>query len=615
MRTTTVAFVTRYATALCVAALSVAATDITFAGIAQPEPNVISPEDFREGADIFRIRLRDKPHKGPLAKCPVCRKPLKDHLDPSFVCKSPDLDTVSPTERTATCPVCAHSFKAYVPDAESRGGMDMDFCRHPQGTGALASEVWMCAKCGYASPYWTFARPVSPDMKALMAEKVTPATKQRLSAMIGLKLKAFAFDDFSFLDQPSIPEFVKIENALAISDKAGAGAFAMAKLHLGAAHAFRRMINKTLLAEGLDRAIRRVDAMMVDDIAGRNDPLELAKVFRTALTRADAADATNAERISSLDRFCICMRLAGLHDRLGEGWWSTRYLDAAESLAKTQQRENVRMSLLGLVNDRRNILSREVFHLTRAAALMKQSLATGDVPRQEFATSVYLAGELQARIGEPARALPWLTAANKLVDSLQTEGGGAPAQTARLVATWSRMRLRSPVFYRDVKSATGAHIAANAEDAALVARVMPAGGAALPPPTREDDATTAAPKNVTTQDTPPLADRTAPGRTDTGTRSVAKAGTCAALMGRIWSTIEEYRRAHQGAFPPNRDALARQMGMAKGALACPETGKALFYRRPPAGSGKTFVIFHSDPAACPCKLMLFSDGTTGKFGQ
>jgi len=585
-------------------AFLVAVADDAAAGLARPEPGTIAPDQFRKGEDIFKIRLPNKPHAGPLARCPVCGKPLKDHVDPNFVCRSPDLDAAAPDARKVTCPVCAHTFRAFVPDAESRGRMDMDFCRHPKGTGALASEIWMCAKCGYASPYWSFANPVGPKTKEFVQTRVTPATKERLSAMIGLKLEAFAFDDFSFLDQPSIPEFMKSENALAIHDKAGAGPFLMAKLHLGAAHAFRRMLNRPLAAMGLDRAIRRVDALLVNELVATSDPLELAKVFKRALAKADAPGALDSAHLSSLERFCICMRLAGLHDRLGEGWWSKRYLDTADRLARAQQKDNVRMSLLALVAERRNVLSREFFHLTRAAALLKQGLSSGDIPRQEFVTSVYLAGELLARIGEPASALPWLSAARDLVKERPREGNDAAAQTARLVAAWSRLRLDCPLFFVTDKAGGRTRITAKHEDAQLVARIVPSARRAGPPPAKVPATEPVEP--VPVEPTTPREETDEP---------AAAAGTCEGLMRRVWSAIEAYRAAHQGSFPPNADALTRQMGIDRSALVCPETGKPLFYRRPPAGSGRTFILFHADPAACPCKLMLFSDGSTGEFGQ
>jgi hypothetical protein len=50
-------------------------------------------------------------------------------------------------------------------------------------------------------------------------------------------------------------------------------------------------------------------------------------------------------------------------------------------------------------------------------------------------------------------------------------------------------------------------------------------------------------------------------------------------------------------------------------MVCPETGKPLFYRKPPAGASKTFIVFHADPKASACKLMLHSDGSVGRFGD
>jgi len=563
------------------------------AGVAPPEPGVIDKSQFREGEDIFRIRFPDKPYEGPLATCPVCGKPLKDHTEPGFVCRSPNAPPEPINERRALCPVCGLEFKGLVVEAAGgRGTIDSDFCRHTKGRRTQVAGVWMCPRCGYSALHEEFNATVGEEVKTFVAKIITPGTKTQLGKLIGLRPKTFTFDDFSFLDQPSIPDFIKYENAAAIYRERKADAWSLGRVHLGASHVYRRLLNGAFTAEGLDGAIRRMDAILMEDLMGDDEPLAQAKFIRRLLGRSQEKDAPPTEKLSGRERFYLYMRLAGLHDRLGEGWWTEQCFSEAEKLAAAEPDERVRRSLLGLVREHRGHLARELYHQTSAAASFKVALELGRVPTEERLTAVYLVGELLARIGEIARAIPWLEAASTLA-----RGQGADKKG---VADLVRSRLATPAFLGE----DGRRLPADGAEKASVERLLqslatgdarpagegPPGPAAAPSPRVAE-----APRD---RETPPA--------------------TCEELMRLVWKAISAYREARGGEFPPNLQALLDAGLITRGAVGefkCPATGKTLFYRKPPAGSAKTFILYHADPKDSPCKNILYSDGTIGQFGK
>lgn len=562
--------------ALTVAVLFLAQPAVVGAGIAPPEPGVIDKSQFRDGEDIFRIRFPNKPYDGPLATCSVCGKPLKDHLDPDFVCRSPNAPAEPINERQTRCPVCGLEFKALTYEARRTGSIDSDFCRHPKGRRALVLDIWMCPKCGYAAQQGEFERPVDEAIKAFVANVITPGTKLQLSKLIRLRPKTFRFEDFSFLDQPSIPDFIKYENAVAIHREAKADPWKLAGVQLGASHVYRRLLNGAFTAEGLDAAIRRVDVLLLEELSG-DEPLERVQFIRRLL---DQGKDSSTRKLTLRERFYLLMRLAGLYDRLGEPWLAKKCFSDAEELCSQEKDERVKQALLGLVREHKGHLEREVYHQVGAAASLKVALELGCVPDGEQLTAVYLLGELLARTGEIARAIPWLELAVKLA--------GSEAGEKSRIASWARARLGSPAFYTE----GGQKVPADQEESSLIAKLFPS--------------LIAQPKEQPVQQRAEVA------------RPAERPASCEGLMKLVWRAISAYRDARGGEFPPNLKALA-DAGLLDPALAkelkCPETGKAIYYRRPPAGSGRTFILYHADPKESPCRNILYSDGTIGRFGE
>jgi hypothetical protein len=225
------------------------------------------------------------------------------------------------------------------------------------------------------------------------------------------------------------------------------------------------------------------------------------------------------------------------------------------------------------------------------------------VKRGELVATVYLVGELYARVGDPGKALPWLRWARRLA-STESEEPGRTAKSLMLISSWARQRLYSPLFYRTGEDGTTERISSDENEEAFVARIL----------SKESGGVTelSAQTSIEADEADEADEARAPA--DSATPETHASTTCADLMKRAWSTIEDYRRAHHGSFPQNKEELLKA-GTASLALACPETGRALYYRTPPKGSARTFILFHADPSACACKLMLMSDGTIEEFGK
>ncbi len=576
------------------------------AGIAPPEQGVKTEWDGN-AETILKMRFPKGPYTGPLARCPICNNPYKDHLDAN-VCRDPTRPGASLDKRKARCPVCSRDFEAAVPEPGRTGEMDRDFCRHPRGMASLATELWFCTRCGYSALHHDFGRPVHDRIKKLVREKISPVTKVQIARHTGFKPKSFKFEDFGFLPQESIPEHLKYENAVAIYQKSGAGHRTMASLHLGASHAYRRLMNKPFSEGGLDRAIRRVEAMLTDPLAaGERDAAGFVRRAKKMLRRADSKDAYASERLGRRERFYLFVRLAGLHDRLGEGWFSRKFVADAARLASGEKDEPKRRAYIEIVKGVAGLLQREFHHQKLAAGELKPALASGDIPEEERLTSVYLLGELFLRTGKAEKALPWFEAAERLAKGAhRVASGSAGAATRRdrgaaeatRLAAWSRERLRSPVFYEAEEGGEPKRIASDPVERAFINKVILSTSEGLP---------AEAPAAEPEPPAPPIEPET----------KLEAPKSCREQMLLIWNAIDAYRKA-RGAFPPDLAALVRAdliSRSAAGAFECVESGSDLFYRRPPAGSGKAFILFHNSPSRCPCKNMLWSDGSITEFGR
>ncbi len=586
------------------------------AGIAPPEQGVKTEWDGN-AATLLQMRFPKGPYTGPLARCPICGNPYKDHVDGN-VCRNPDRPGASLAKQKARCPVCSREFEAAVPEPGRAGEMDRDFCRHPRGMASFATDLWFCTRCGYSALHRDFGRPVHERIKKLVREKISPVTKSQLARHTGFNPKSFKFEDFGFLPQESIPEHLKYENAVAIYQKSGAGHRTMASLHLGASHAYRRLVNRPFSERGLDRAIRRVEAMLTDPLAaGERDAAGFVRRAKKILRRADSKDAYASERLGRRERFYLYIRLAGLHDRLGEGWYSRPFVAEAAGLAQREKDEPKRRAYMEIVKGVAGLLDREVHHQKLAAGELKPALASGDIPEAERLTSVYLLGELFLRTGKAEKALPWFEATKRLAEgALRVASGSAGAATRRdrgaaeatRLAAWSRERLRSPVFYEAEEGGEPKRIAPDPTEKDFIDKVVLSTSGSLPEEAQPGEGKTVeAPAAKPETPAPPIEPEAKP--------DVPK--SCREQMLRIWSAIDAYRKA-RGAFPPDLAALVRAdlvSRSAAGAFECVESGSDLFYRRPPAGSGKTFILFHNSPSRCPCKNMLWSDGSITEFGR
>jgi len=587
------------------------------AGVAPPRPGEIDikdvdPQKFK-AEDIFRIRFPEKMRVDPgsLALCPICGKPLKDHVDGKVDCRAPGLHAATLAKQKTRCPVCGFEFNAPKPDPDPRAGFDHDFCRHPRGVYSLASEICFCPKCGYATTFGGFTDPVDENTRELMKSTVTPNTLKFLGTIVGFDPKSFKFEDYSFIDPAYIPEHLKYENAVAIAgarlsaveDPARPGSpgdLVLARLHLGASHAYRRLVNCPFREAGLDKAIRRVEGMLVDPMAvGDTGPARLAAAARRLLKRSEAKDALPSEKLGRREHLYLVMRLTGLHDRLGEPWWAEHYLKQAWDLANSEQEPKVREAYVGLVRDLAESLKREIHHRGRAVARYRLALATGNVPPKERLVSVYMVGELFARIGALRKARPWLDETLRLA-------AGTTGEAGQLVGSWARLRLNSPAF-NEGEGAARRLIDADPEEKAFVKKI--AAGLPVEMPVTPPKGASGTPPG------PVAAEPESPGAPDRG--QAASPASCREQMERIWRAIDAYRRA-RGSFPPKLDVLVEAELLTSeeaGDFVCVDSGARLFYRAPRAGAGVTFILFHSSPGDCSCKNMLLSDGRIVEFGK
>lgn len=584
-------------------------------------PKGTEPEvtEFRRGEDIFRMRFKEDEldpdkYKGPLALCQVCGRPLVDHLDPNFVCRDPRHRMASLQRRPCACPVCGHRFSGPLPETGSKGGIDRDFCRHPIGVYIGSSDVWLCPKCGYAALFWEFNRPVPDEVKSYVAEQVTKRTVDFFREFIRLKPTKFQFDDFTFLSQDLVPESLKYANALKIYARRKASPRLMAKLHLGSSHAYRRIICGPFAEAGLDRAIRKIGALLADPELRDEGPEGAARLGRELLSRSEAAmmstreagpprrasDADPSDKLGVRDRLCLLLRLAGLHDRLGEGWLSKKYLEEAEAVARSEKEEEMRAAYVNLARRHVVFLHREVVHQAEAARFSKQALASGEVPPEERLTTIYLVGELLARLGDVPRAVPWLEATIRLSEN---PAAGPEARRKRL-RSWAEKRLSSPAFLEETGEGEFETISADPSERAELGRILkqlvdatsegPAGAAPAAP---------AAPA-ATERPAAPVREPEAP-------------ASCREQLERIWRALAAYKEK-RGDFPPTIEALVKGdliTPREAGDFVCVESAHKLFYRKPPPGSGRTFVVFHANPRTCFCKNLLYSDGAIEELGK
>ena len=613
------------------AAAFLLAAEVAHAEVVNPKPGTIDPRRFTDGSELFRISLPDK-YEGPLAICPVCGKPLKDHDNPNFVCQDPNRKTLTLNERQAVCPVCGNKFNALVPEKDLRGGIDHDFCWHPLGILSNVSNVWMCPKCGYAALHENFGRQANKPLKKFVSKTITPGTIEQLRGLVGFR--NYKFKDMAFLAQEDVPEFLKYENAVAIARQRGAGHFAVGMIHLGASHAYRRLAGQPPSGLGMDMTMRRIDSMLIDPLIDGDDPALVAIEAQRLLRGPTARDAPDARGVSKIGKLYLLLRLATFHDRLGEAELARAALSEAESVVvelKQEAEQGRKRALadedagradlaIGLcaeriefIRRRSGHLAREAYHQTRAAAELRQAVAGGEVPAGDVLATVYLVGELLARIGKVEEATPWLQAAGRLAGTAEKS---ANEEERRRISLWAHYRLENPAFFQPPPGGQGKpeRRSPDPNEREFVERVLAAlpGGA---PPAGE-----AAAANVDAGgETASVAPAPAPA-TETASQPARGGGrpaSCREQLARIWKAIEAYVAA-RNEVPSGFDALVKAGLITPeeaGDFRCVDSGSRLYYRRPSPGKDRDFTVFHEDPGTCPCKNILYSDGSVGELGK
>ena len=330
--------------------------------------------------------------KGPVAKsaaaiCPICKEMLYRHSEDGFRCIPKDVDgnAMSMAEivwKKTQCPVCQAQFLGAMPgNANSKNGLDRDFCAHSIGKACVQSNVWTCPDCGYAAQIGSFGlswdgKPISEETKAFVRKDVSPVMFVRMCKLSGIKedfiKKGDAhnlrhFSEFIYRDdmqQDPITDWIKYDNAIKIYKQQKAPSTLMAQLYYEAACACRREMNGEIavpvlhstLEERLSYSIRRIqhdltaatieirrqrnETKMIDPNKSDTDSqilceaaemiIKMGEFTEERITAARNPRAGVTQGYTTGDMFVLCLRYAGFLDRMG------RFEDANKALNKAK---------------------------------------------------------------------------------------------------------------------------------------------------------------------------------------------------------------------------------------------------------------------------------------
>jgi len=515
----------------------------------------------------------DDPNKA--AKCPVCGEALWKHAEPDFECLPRDKKIVQLKEAQANCPVCGFVFRGPLPSEMSKYiEMDSDFCRHAIGKNSVVGRVWMCPKCGYAAWFDRFNQQVNAATVNYVKNNMSQQTMKQLKEL--LEIPGLQLDDLSFLEQIDIPDSAKYGNAMQLAALVGLNEVELARLALEASHAARRAVNERLPAIFLSNSLQLMDELTSDNAGEPMTVTERVRRFEEALVIGKIGE----RNVDDAGKFCLNMTLAGLYDRLGNLAQTRACLDAAEQLVQKvkTQNEGQQKSLARTVANRKKYLEEEAQRRMVALELYRRLISSNQVQGADLLGAGYIVGELLRRDGKNGAAKAWFmelvpVAArvdrymkDKILALLDT-----PAMTDVVVDENESALAKKALAAMDV--------AASAETAEATA-----------PPTGQETPATAAVKGV-----PP---------------------NCRALMENFYAAVTLWRKTHNNEWPADRDELVKAGLLTEEAVngwVCPDSKAAIMYRRPP-NDQKTFILFHKDPTNCPCKLLLFSDGTIQELG-
>jgi hypothetical protein len=511
------------------------------------------------------------------AKCPVCGEPLWKHAEPDFECLPRDKKIVRIKEAQANCPVCGFVFKGPLPSEMSKYiEVDSDFCRHAIGKTSVVGRVWMCPKCGYAAWFDRFNQPVDAATVSYVKNNISQQMMKQLKEL--LDIPGLQLDDLSFLEQIDIPDSVKYGNAMQLAALIGLNEVELARLALEASHAARRAVNERLPAVFLSSSLQLLDELTADNAGEPMKVADRVSRFEEALVIGKIGD----KNVDAAGKFCLNMTLAGLYDRLGNLAQTRACLDAAEQLVPSirTQNEGQQKSLARTVANRKMHLEEEAQRRMVALELYRRLISSNQVQGADLLGAGYIVGELLRRDGRNGAAKAWFM------------------ELVPLAARVDRYMKDKVLALLDTPAMTA--VAVDENESALAKKALAAMDVAA---SAETAAEATAPATV--QETPATAvNKGAP-------------PNCRALMENFYAAVTLWRKTHNNEWPADRDELVKAGLLTEEAVngwVCPDSKAAIMYRRPP-NDQKTFILFHKDPTNCPCKLLLFSDGTIQELGS
>jgi len=512
----------------------------------------------------------DKPPRAKAVFCPKCKT-----WHPRDV-PCPKL----PEDRAkkVRCPICGITFRAAAPvRLSSRGGVDRDFCKYPVAARTPVAVVWTCPSCAYTDFCATFPEKADERAKAFALETLKPRLRARLGE--GLTVTD---DFFAGLAQSDIPDRVKYGFALRLAAvrKPGLPARARAKLAVEGVYACRREFAAPFSVPILAGAEERISRQLVARGAEERDPDTLVAHLKGILRTLREARRENPDpkaagtEIPVGDEIVLWFRLAICCDRLGEVPVARSCLrEVLDRLEKLRSSETAAV-LAGLFKAREALLVEEGRFRASAIGFMREALDRGEYGAKDLVPVAYLLGEFLRRQSRPAEALAWYEFALRLPGATGTVG------------PWVRLH-RGHAMFMGVKG-----LARETKLAEAAAKRAGVALAAKPEPEPEP----------------------APGPTPGPAPGPPK--TCEEAMKRIHAAVRAHIR-DRGVAPTSLDALVEGGFITRevaGGFKCPETGRAYVYRRPRSlSAGRDFILFHLDPQECPCKRLLYLDGTLGRL--
>ncbi|MDR0866919.1 MAG: DUF2225 domain-containing protein [Planctomycetota bacterium] len=408
-----------------------------------------APKKSREGAPDS---ASSRQHAGEKNVCPVCgRERSVCYAESLAAAQNPNGGAkacpvykdsfVVGESRPAPCPICG--LLVNLPQRNQRyENTDSDLCPHPSGNVRYMPEIVTCPRCGFSAfqrDFRAFRAKQHPEIAQWVKQNLQPSMPEILHQLLGREIKIDAQNLVALFElQKEIPDILRCGNAfLLYRERLRRGdpdvnELGLARVAWLAAWANRRAISapfgEGVLLDSARRALAAIQksetgelesaAAVIDELLADGARFDIIERQLLRLTQAGYYNrlGLNAAAQTALEQVLVELRKKHL-DAASDPWQKIKIADGVQGEEKEKIIALAKKALNEEVAVRGNCLRQEIRYLTEAAQLLTTAVEKRQAPSLDLPTYLYLVGDFERRAEQHARALLWLTAAERAADN------------------------------------------------------------------------------------------------------------------------------------------------------------------------------------------------------